>query len=63
VVAVASEFGRIIYRLLDEYVVRPHHRALFDFPPAPDRDHGTTADPAADFGKAEREAGSTGPAP
>lgn len=26
-----SEFGRVMYRLMDEYVVRPHDRALFSF--------------------------------
>src|ERR1700722_19852217 len=32
----AREFARVMYRLLDEYVVRPHDRALFDFLPGPD---------------------------
>ena len=31
-----SEFGRIMFRLLDEYVVRPHDRGLFDFLPQTD---------------------------
>jgi hypothetical protein len=31
-----SEFGRIMFRLLDEYVVRPHDRALFPDLPAPE---------------------------
>jgi hypothetical protein len=28
-----SEFGRVLYRLMNEYVVRPHDRALFPFLP------------------------------
>lgn len=53
-----SEFGRIMFRLLDEYVVRPHDRALFPDLPIPD-------DPTADFGRAGREtaAGFNSPAP
>ena len=31
-----SEFGRVMFRLLDEYVVRPHDRALFPDLPSPD---------------------------
>ena len=58
-----SEFGRIMSRLLDEYVVRPHDRALFDFlteidpvdPPA------TPADPPADLKKRGRAGGSRSP--
>src|ERR1700724_1351341 len=30
-----SEFGRVMFRLLDEYVVRPHDRALFSDLPRP----------------------------
>ena len=30
-----SEFGRTLFRLLDEYVVRPHDRALFPDLPDP----------------------------
>ena len=52
-----SEFGRLMYRLLDEYVIRPHDRALFDFLPE-------QPDPASQFGKAGRETGSApSPAP
>ena len=53
-----SEFGRIMFRLLDEYVVRPHDRALFDCLPNTD-----PLDPTAEFGKAGREAGSGAPSP
>jgi hypothetical protein len=28
-----SEFARVLYRLMEEYVVRPHDRALFSFLP------------------------------
>jgi hypothetical protein len=28
-----SEFARVLFRLMDEYVVRPHDRALFSFLP------------------------------
>jgi len=53
-----SEFGRIMFRLLDEYVVRLHDRGLFDFlpetdpldPPAP------PAAPTADVPKRGRAA-------
>lgn len=31
-----SEFGRVMFRLLDEYVVRPHDRGLFHFLPETD---------------------------
>ena len=56
-----SEFGRVLFRLLDEYVVRPHDRALFPDLPQPD----ATDDPAAEFTRAGREtsAGSASPAP
>jgi hypothetical protein len=30
-----SEFARVLYRLLDEYVVRPHDRILFPVLPEP----------------------------
>lgn len=30
-----SEFARTLYRLLEEYVVRPHDRILFPFLPEP----------------------------
>jgi hypothetical protein len=55
-----SEFGRTLFRLLDEYVVRPHDRALFPFllePEPLDPERGS-ADPGAEFSRAGREAGS-----
>jgi hypothetical protein len=60
-----SEFGRIMLRLLDEYVVRPHDRALFEFLPVADTVEpiAQPADPGAEFGKAGRETGSSAPAP
>jgi len=59
-----SEFGRIMFRLLDEYVVRPHDRALFDFLPDSEPLAGQAQSPgrAAEFSKAGREAGSGTPA-
>src|SRR5579863_9784739 len=48
-----SEFARILYRLLNEYVVRPHDRMLFDFLSPPD-----LLDPASEFSDAGREAAS-----
>lgn len=48
-----SEFARILYRLLDEYVVRPHDRGLFDFLSPPD-----LLDKANEFATAGREAAS-----
>jgi hypothetical protein len=60
-----SEFGRIMFRLLDEYVGRPHDRALFAY--LPDRSqphqHEGPPGPEADFSKAGREAGGSAPAP
>src|SRR3984957_15236245 len=44
-----SEFARILFRLLDEYVVRPYDRGLFDFLPAPD-----VLTPTTEFGDAGR---------
>jgi hypothetical protein len=60
-----SEFGRKMFRLLDEYVLRPYDRALFDFLPPPDlvEPQAQSPGPGADFGKAGREAGSNTPAP
>ncbi|MBV9828312.1 MAG: hypothetical protein JO001_21985 [Alphaproteobacteria bacterium] len=57
-----SEFGRILFRLLDEYVVRPHDRALFDFLASPELvepEQADAAHPGAQFTRAGREAGST----
>ena len=45
-----SEFARILFRLLDEYVVRPHDRGLFDFLSVPD-----LLTPTTEFGNAGRE--------
>jgi hypothetical protein len=44
-----SEFGRIMFRLLDEYVVRPHDRALFpDLPNTQAFEHnGPESNPGA----------------
>src|ERR1700728_4294233 len=52
-----SEFGRIMSRLLDEYVVRPHDRALFDFLPATDplNPPAPPAAPTADVPKRRRD--------
>ena len=59
-----SEFHRILFRLLDEYVVRPHDRALF--PELIEADPASaphTGDNASDFPRASRETGSPSPAP
>ena len=60
-----SEFHRIIFRLLDEYVLRPHDRALF-----PELSEVETESPAQhssstgnEFITAGRETGSPSPAP
>ena len=55
-----SEFARTLYRLLEEYVVRPHDRILFPFlpePPMPPAD-SPDADAATDFARAGRETAS-----
>jgi hypothetical protein len=57
-----SEFGRIMFRLLDEYVVRPHDRALFGWLP----EVIGPAERPAEFARAGREtvgAESSPPAP
>src|SRR5580700_5365762 len=51
-----SEFARILFRLLDEYVVRPHDRGLFDFLSPPD-----LLDKAREFGNAGGEVASGNP--
>jgi hypothetical protein len=58
-----SEFGRIMFRLLDEYVVRPHDRALFPDLPNPEIDAQAPAEPSprTEFARAGREAGSSVP--
>lgn len=53
-----TEFGRIMFRLLDEYVIRPHDRALFPDLPGPEP---SSPDPHAEFTRAGREAASSGP--
>ncbi|MGE0279033.1 MAG: mobilization protein [Rhizobiaceae bacterium] len=60
-----SEFGRIMLRLLDEYVVRPHDRALFpDLPNPGVGEHAPAAtSPRVEFSHASREAGSSAPQP
>ena len=45
-----SEFARILFRLLDEYVVRPHDRGLFEFLSPPD-----LLTPISEFTNAGRE--------
>ncbi len=57
-----SEFHRIIFRLLDEYVVRPHDHALF--PELGDADsprQSTNAD--SEFTRTGPETGSPSPTP
>ena len=56
-----SEFGRVMLRLLDEYVVRPHDRALFPDLPGPET--VGPADTGAEFARAGRETGSGTPSP
>src|SRR5271155_4090557 len=55
-----SEFGRIMFRLLDEYVVRPHDRALFEVLANVDAE---APGPGAEFSKAGRETGGNAPSP
>ncbi|HTV87574.1 MAG TPA: mobilization protein [Stellaceae bacterium] len=57
-----SEFGRVMFRLLDEYVVRPHDRLLFPDLPEP---QAAAADTGGEFVRAGREtaAGAPPPAP
>jgi len=61
-----SKFGRVMLRLLDEYVVRPHDRALFPDLPGPEtvEPQKEPADTGTEFSRAGREAGSSpSPAP
>ncbi len=51
-----SEFARVLMRLLDEYVVRPHDRVLFSCLGAPDPEP-TEALIEATFAAAARETG------
>ena len=58
------EFHRILFRLLDEYVVRPHDRALFPELVETDPESAQhTGDNGNDFIRASRETGSPSPAP
>jgi hypothetical protein len=50
-----SEFGRVMFRLLDEYVVRPHDRALFPDLPEHQEPQRPGGDTGADFARAGRE--------
>ena len=53
-----SEFSRILFQLLNEYVVRPHDRALF-----PDLPQSEPGDAGSDFIRAGRETASQPPPP
>jgi hypothetical protein len=53
-----SQFGRVMLRLLDEYLVRPHDRALF-----PDLPRSDNVDPAAEFARTARETAAGAPSP
>jgi hypothetical protein len=60
-----SEFARIMFRLLDEYVVRPHDRALFEVLVNADS-VGPSAEPpgpGSEFNKAGKETGGSAPSP
>lgn len=56
-----SDFARVLFRLLDEYVTRPHDRALFPFLPEPQKPPPETkpAGAGAEFVRAGRETGSS----
>jgi hypothetical protein len=58
-----SEFHRIMFRLLAEYVVRPHDRALFPELPQPEHPDNGSGNAGSDFLRANRETGSLSPAP
>jgi hypothetical protein len=59
-----SEFHRIIFRLLDEYVLRPHDRALFPDLTQADPDSAQhSASTGNEFIPAGRETESPSPAP
>ena len=53
-----SEFGRVMFRLLDEYVVRPHDRALFPDLTQPQGPNGGSGDAGPDFARRDPETGS-----
>jgi hypothetical protein len=50
-----SEFGKVMLRLLDEYVTRPADRALFPSLPAKAAANGITQPVAAAFKEAEQQ--------
>jgi hypothetical protein len=54
-----SEFGRQLFRLLDEYVVRPHDRVLFAFLPETEKLDGAEEE----FVRAGREAAGSNVSP
>jgi hypothetical protein len=59
-----SEFHRIIFRLLDEYVVRPHDRALFPELVEADADSARLgADAGSQLTRTGPETGSPSPTP
>lgn len=60
-----TEFGRVMLRLLDEYVVRPHDRALFPDLPGPTiiETQMPPDDTGTEFARAGRETGSGTPSP
>jgi hypothetical protein len=59
-----SEFHRIIFRLLDEYVVRPHDRALFpELSEAGANSPRHGADSGRDLARSSSETGSPSPTP
>ena len=55
-----TEFGRVMFRLLDEYVIRPHDRALFPDLPDP-AENGANA--ATEFARTARETAAGNPSP
>lgn len=59
-----SEFAKLLYRLLDEYVVRPHDRPLFPFLPEQSAAPGDPSrDDSASFSDAAHEAAALRPTP
>jgi hypothetical protein len=60
-----SEFARVLFRLMDEYVTRPYDRVLFPFLSAPATDNGESRpeSPADDFARVARETADEGGPP
>ena len=56
-----TEFGRVLFRLLDEYVVRPHDRALF--PDLPATEGQPQNDTGQQFVRAGHETAAGAPSP